>query len=643
MTISTSKVRLCVVALMMILWSIAAQAQSIAPLTNTAPTLSATDLEPWLDGFMANAMRVNEVQGAVVAVVKDGKVLAQKAFGYADAEKRIPVDPENTMFRPGSISKLFVWTSIMQLVEQRKVDLDADINEYLDFKIAGKDDKKITVRHLMTHRAGFEEVGKSGIFSDPASLRSLETTLKSYVPKRIFAPGSTPAYSNYGAALTGYIVQRVSGIPFETYVERNIFTPLGMLHSTFRQPLPKELEPRMSKGYEVTGGDAKPFELMNDMPAGALSASTADMVRFMIAHLNAERAVDGKLMKPETARLMHRTVVSNFPELNGMALGFYENNVNGHKVIAHGGDLNWFHSDLSLFIDDGVGIYISMNSAGTDVMNIRNKLLSEFVDRYMPSAAPQNEVEPALARLHLEQVSGAYLSTRRLESSFGRLVDLVRDVSISVDDQGRLVLNGFRKPMRFREIRPYLWQEVDGKELLAVKMSDSRPVSMTINWVAPIMEFEAVGNTRSASAVLPAILAPMAIFLMTVLSWPATSFAKKYYGVVASDSADPRQLFLARQLASLCLIVSSIVWAILIVQHTSGFSEADNTHILVTQAVSIVCVLISIVCVFLNLRGLFTAKTSSLQTIAITIWLLASICTIWFYWSFNLLKFGSAL
>jgi Beta-lactamase len=432
-------------------------------------------------------------------------------------------------------------------------------------------------------------------------------------------------------------------MPFEAYVERNIFTPLGIVKSTFRQPLPEALQPFMSKGYDVTGGDAQPFELLNDGPAGGLTASTADMVRFMIAHLNVERATDSKLLRPETARLMHRSVIKNFPDLNGMALGFYENNVNGHKVIAHGGDLNLFHSDLWLFIDDGIGIYISMNSAGNGALDIRSRMLQEFADRYLPTTALKSTVDESTAALHLKQVAGAYVTTRRLESSFGRLSNLLTEVSISSDDGGALVLSGFGKPMRFREIRPFFWQEVDGNERLSVTMKDGRPLSMSFNMVSPIMEFSPVGFMQSASAILPVLLASVAILAVAILSWPFGAVAKRWYGIAPAQSADRRRLFRVRQLASISFIVSIIVWLALIIPRMSGFSEADNMQILITQAVSIICVLIAAVCMFLVARDLFKVKKSFLKAVGTVVWLAASSALIWFYYSFNLLKFGAGL
>jgi CubicO group peptidase (beta-lactamase class C family) len=236
-------------------------------------------------------------------IVKDGQVLTQRGFGYADIAARERVDPATTMFRAGSISKLFTWTAVMQLVEQGKIDLDADVNQYLDFKIPPYQGKPITMRNLMTHTPGFEEAFKGGIrFS--GQVPPLDEVSKRMLPGRVYAPGTTPAYSNYGAGLASYIVQRISGISFEEYVERNIFAPLNMTHSSFRQPLPAQLAPFMAQGYPKASVEAKPYELISIPGAGSIAVSAADMAKFMIAHLNQGAG----LMKPETAVLMARSL-----------------------------------------------------------------------------------------------------------------------------------------------------------------------------------------------------------------------------------------------------------------------------------------------------------------------------------------------
>src|SRR6202789_2988883 len=247
-----------------------------APTGATAAVpLTADDLNAWLDGYVPYALHTGDIAGAVVAVVKDGQIVTERGYGYSDVAKRTPVDPKLTLFRPGSVSKLFTWTAVMQLVEQGKIDLDADVNQYLDFKIPPYQGKPITMRNLMTHTPGFEDAFKGGIrFS--GQVPPLGDVLKRMLPERVFAPGTTPAYSNYGAGLASYIVQRVSGIPFEEYVEHNIFAPLDMTHSSFRQPLPAQLAPFMAQGYPKASEEAKPYELISIPAAGSLAVSGTD-------------------------------------------------------------------------------------------------------------------------------------------------------------------------------------------------------------------------------------------------------------------------------------------------------------------------------------------------------------------------------
>ena len=198
------------------------------------------------------------------------------------------------MFRLASISKLFTWVSVMQLAEQGKLDIDADVNTYLDFKIAPAFNKPITLRNLMTHTGGFEEVVRDIIYVEPHKSTSLRDFLIDNQPRRMYPPGEIPAYSNYGVGLAGYIVQRVSREPFEQYVSEHIFQPLGMKHSSFNEPMTTELAPDVSDGYR--NNTTKPvigFEIFNPAPAGGISSSAGDMEKFALALLNG-----GELERP---------------------------------------------------------------------------------------------------------------------------------------------------------------------------------------------------------------------------------------------------------------------------------------------------------------------------------------------------------
>ena len=232
-------------------------------------------------------------------------MLFAKGYGYSDVKSKKPVTVDATLFRPGSISKTFTWTAVMQLVEQGKIDLNRDVNDYLDFKIPATFGKPITMKDLMTHTPGFEETLQDLFVAKAADMRPLRDYVTTHLPAQIFPPGTTPAYSNYGATLAGYIVQRVSGMPFDDYVEKNILQPLGMKHTTFRQPLPDDLKPLMSKGYNRASQPAKDFEFVQAWPAGSLSTTADDMSHFMIAHLQNGQYNGAQILKPETAQLMH--------------------------------------------------------------------------------------------------------------------------------------------------------------------------------------------------------------------------------------------------------------------------------------------------------------------------------------------------
>ena len=253
--------------------------------------LDRSDLEAWLDGFVPYALKNGDIAGAVFAVVKDGNILLQKGYGFADVDRKLPMDPERTMIRAGSTSKLFTWTAVMQLVEQGKLDLGRNVDDYLDFKVSPAAGKPITMLDLMNHRAGFEEGLKDILATDPRRWQSNEAYLKQHPRPLLFSTGTVPAYSNYGAALAGYIVERISGEPFERYVEQHIFTPLGMLHTTFDQPLPARFSANVA-GYGTASMPPRPYELVMTAPAGSIATTASDMARFMIAQLEQARLGD---------------------------------------------------------------------------------------------------------------------------------------------------------------------------------------------------------------------------------------------------------------------------------------------------------------------------------------------------------------
>ncbi|MGH6909480.1 MAG: serine hydrolase domain-containing protein, partial [Phenylobacterium sp.] len=498
------------------------------------PELTKADVDTWLDGLMPYALARADIAGAVVVVVKDGQVLTGRGFGYADAAARTPVDPATTMFRVGSISKLFTWTAVMQLVEQGKLDLDADVNKYIDFKIPPYHGRPVTLRDIMTHTAGFDDVVKGG-FRSSGDVPPLGAVVKRMLPKRIYEPGATPAYSNYATALAGYVVERVSGEPYDTYVERHVLQPLGMTHSSFRQPLPANLKPFMSKGYTTITGDAKPFELISVPPAGALSASGDDMAKFMIAHLNQGAG----LVRPETARMMHDPVRVTVPGLNRMALGFYEQKINGLTAIGHGGDLQYQHSYLWLLPDQKVGVFFSINSSGarSESFPLRLAFFQAFGDRYFPAPA-HTLVELPTAKAHAKMLAGRYFESRGNFNTFLDIGHFLDQTVVGLDKHGRpLVPDAFGgRPRQWIEVAPFVWQDAYGPQRLAAKVENGKVVRWSIDAVSPFEVWLPTPWTRSAGWLMPAFLVGLGVTAITALVWPIGAIVRRRYAAPLSLS-----------------------------------------------------------------------------------------------------------
>ncbi len=500
---------------------------SIPILAHAQPALTAADATAWLDGLMPYALKAAEIPGAEIAIVKDGQVLLEKGYGSTDAEGKNPVDPARTLFRPGSISKLFVWTAVMQLAESGKLDIDRDINAYLDFVIPAYHGKPITPRHIMTQSSGFEETERDLIVTNPSRFVPLDTALKRFVPRRIFDPGTVPGYSNYASALAGYIVQRISGEAFPAYAEHHIFQTLGMLHSTFLQPLPADLRPDMSPGYDTANQPPKGFEYISLAPAGALSTTADDMAHFMIAHLRDGRFGNGEILRPETARMMYSTITRFLPPLNGMAIGFAQADINGHRVISHGGDTVYFHSGLWLFTDDGIGLYVSMNAVGTNdaAARVRRALFAAFADRYFPGHVADDSLTRQTAIADGNMIAGHYLNTRRAESTFSAGENLLGQFVIAAGPDGTIYAAG----KDFHEIAPFLWRENSGKETLAARVEHGHVTCVSLGSYAFAGVFQPAPFWLSAVWIEPAALAALVALSCTVLSWPSAALARRHY------------------------------------------------------------------------------------------------------------------
>jgi CubicO group peptidase (beta-lactamase class C family) len=516
------------------LLAIAAGPAALPPRADSLPpaaaaVLTPADLEAWLDGRIGYSLAEGDIPGALVVVVRDGRVFLAKGYGYADVARKVPIDPARTMLGVGSISKLFTWTAVMQQVERGKLDLDADVARYLDFPIPPAFGRPILLRHLLTHTPGLEDRS----FSRVPVPRSLAAYLKGTpVPDRIEPPGTVEAYSNYGAMIGGYLVERVSGEKFADYVERQIFQPLGMSRSSFRHPLPDALRPDQALSYSRASEPPNPPDALDHEepatdPSGHFSTTGADLARFMLAHLD-EGRTDQRLLRPETMQRMHAPAFVPIPGAHPITLGFFRADYRGHRIISHGGDIEDFHADLSLLLDDGIGVFVWVNGGGTSRGPfgagdyLRFTLLHEFIRRYFP--APPDSVEPTLptAAADARAVVGEYRMSRRGVGDFRELESLIAakvlNLRLIANDDGTITTPEFAdwelgRPLRWREVGPFQWREVDGERRLDMTVENGKVRAWLPRDLYSFV-LEPVPWAKRASWNLPLAYAAIAVLLL---------------------------------------------------------------------------------------------------------------------------------
>jgi CubicO group peptidase (beta-lactamase class C family) len=613
-----------------------------------AVSLTADDVNIWLDGYMPRALKVADIAGAVLVVVKDGETVTERGFGYADVAKRAPVDPKLTLFRPGSVSKLVTWTAVMQLVEQGKIDLDTDVNAYLDFQIPPRDGKPITMRNLMQHTAGFEEQAK-GIISEDPKAPGFEALLKQWVPTRVFAPGATQAYSNYGASLAGYIVQRVSGESFDAYVEKHIFEPLHMEHSSFRQPLPAALAPLMSQGYELGSGEPHPFEIVGPAPAGSMSSPGEDMAHFMIAHLQGGEYQGVRILRAETAAMMHDSPLTLLPPLNRMELGFFETNINGHEVIGHLGDTDYFHTSLHLFVKDNVGFYVSFNSPGKDgaAGSLRTALFNDFSDRYYPAPKTDARIDAPTADRHAAMLTGHWSNSRGSQSNFLSALGFVSQIKVGVDAKGRLVLpflgvNG--KPRVWTEVSPFLWLDLDDHERLAAKVVDGKAVRFSIDLLSPFMVFQRVPWYEDSAWLLPLLIAGVTALLVTALLWPIAAIVRRRFRAKLALDRPSLAAYRASKIGSILLLAGLAFWAALMswmIKDTNNLAAKSDSMLHAVQLFGIAAFIGGALLILSNLRAVWSGRRRWPAKVWSVVLALAAATVVWIGFAFHLIGLGS--
>ncbi|HJS20741.1 MAG TPA: serine hydrolase domain-containing protein, partial [Anaerolineales bacterium] len=417
------------------------------PLTAQDGLTNASEMEAFMDDLFARHMEEYHIAGAAVAVVKDGQLFFAKGYGYADVENKIPVDAETTIFRTGSVGKAITWTAVMQLVEQGKLDLDADINTYLDFRIPDTYPQPITLKHLMTHTSGIEDRWFGSLTPDASELVPEREWMIANFPGQVRPPGEAAGYSNYNAMLGGYIVAQVSGEPYGQYIQKHIFDPLGMTHSTVQVQMPENLLPLASKSYTYVDGAFQPFPDYLPQPAGLPSGfhqvSVTDMARFMVARLEggfySDASTEIRILEEDTARQMLTTLYTPDPRLRGIAYGLFDFSDNGQWTLGHTGYAPVMESELLLLPDQHLGVYVAYNSLGSKAGGLVFQHIGfqrAFFDHYYPAPASAPIQPPADFAQRAERFVGFYKAVNNHSTTPEKVSRLFGESTLEIRDGG---------------------------------------------------------------------------------------------------------------------------------------------------------------------------------------------------------------
>jgi CubicO group peptidase (beta-lactamase class C family) len=456
-------------------------------------------LEAFVDGVVATYLSGNYLAGVTLSIVENGEVVLLKGYGIAGVDPERPVDPERSLFRIGSISKTFLWTALMQLAERGTIGLDDPINDHLPEDLRIPDDgfdEPIRVRHLMTHTAGLEySILGHGIAREAQDLLTLREYLRLYHPRRVREPGDLIAYSNYGAALAGYIVAHVSGVDFETYVDENILRPLEMNHSSFREPhgdvapaalpspMPKELAGDVAQGLEWSEGawQAQDYEYLSQIgPAGSMSSTAADMARFMLAHLGH----GNRILSPETAERMHQVSFSHAEGMRGLAHGFVQWDLpGGLDNLGHNGGTLHFMSNMVIVPGHDLGIFVATNTSasGNGILFV-NTLPSFVIEQFFVEDADTPRTLEKAGE-NVERYAGSYRNTRRSYTQLEKIISLILVTDVSTTNDGYLMTSNPDETIRWEEVGPHLFREVGGERFIAFREGEGGPITHLLSSV----------------------------------------------------------------------------------------------------------------------------------------------------------------
>ncbi|MBM3789229.1 MAG: beta-lactamase family protein [Acidobacteria bacterium] len=497
-----------------------------------------SELSRLAEEAFAGALKKQGMPGGVMVIVQDGAVTLARGFGYADLDRQTPVDPERTLFYLASVTKCFTATAVMQQVEQGRLDLERDVNDYLEeFKVPSSYPAPVTLRHLLTHTAGFDDSNIGYVASDASEVLPLREYLRRALPARVMAPGRYISYSNHGFGLSGHLVEVASGQEFSDYLEKNIFRVLGMDNSSAFTPPPPALATHTATLYFYNAW-ARRYEpaapgYRNIPPAGTVWATGADMGRFLLAHLQGGATESRRILAAETISRMHARQFSHHPRLPGFAFGFYEGFHAGVRILEHAGGYVGAATLIALVPEKNLGVFMAANQNTpaphyAALQAILNHL-HPVTDR-PKTAGPQASAEWPARAYRLE---GSYQNARYSRRSIEKIAILDSQIQVTATRDGYLTLrprNG--QETKWAEMEPLLFRRIDSDDMLSFAEDSAGGIThmfMSLPGSALPSALEKLSWRDSLSVQLAFFAASGAVFISSFTLWPLVTFLRWIY------------------------------------------------------------------------------------------------------------------
>ncbi|HTL19666.1 MAG TPA: hypothetical protein VL220_03020, partial [Steroidobacteraceae bacterium] len=397
-------------------------------------------------------------------------------------------------------------------------------------------------------------------------------------------------------------------------------------------------------------GEPGAFEIVGPAPAGSLSSPGEEMAHFMIAHLQGGEYHGKRILSAATAQMMHDSPLTLLPPLNRMELGFFETNVNGHEVIGHLGDTEYFHTSLHLFMQEGVGLYVSFNSLGKEAAagSLRGALFQDFADRYFPAPRPESRVDAKTAAAHAALMTGSWTNSRNSQSSFLSLIGFLGQVKMGVDKNGELLvpaLTGLNdEPRHWVEIAPFVWLDTGSHDRLAAKVVDGKAVRWSFDLLSPFMVFDRVPWYENSAWLKPLAIASVVALLLTALLWPVTYWVRRRYEAPLRLDAPSLKAYRWSKIAAILILVALGLWTLtlaLMIKNNNYLDGRLDGLLWLDEIFGTLAFIGGLIAMLWNLRAVWAGERRWPARVWSVVLSVSALMVLWVALAFKLVHFGT--